>query len=494
MERLKRIIVLILAAIFLTAGAQVEAADTIIVIDSENVYEGMEKSYSEGYIPKVEQGNVFLVVPFLCREELMENHIRVSLNLGDTSNTPFVFKNYIKEVALSEANINGGKETIEAYVAAFKVDLKEERKNGAYPVMLTVEAETVKGEQIKKEQFLYVTISDSPDTDDVQNPDKDPILDNIQTQKPITDDSSMNVPSDLLAGGSAGVSVDTTQLPSFAPKVIVKSCEFSKQPIVAGDEITIKITLFNTSKQSAVKNMTVMISGQGEYFQLKSVTDTVYVDHIPAGTAKEISYQYIVAQATPQAQYSLDLAMDYADEKGGTFNVNGKVNVPVVQETRIQFDAPALSPKMEVADVVNIQIQAANLGRSKVYNVRAELEGDGLMPDGTMFIGDLEPGTSGTGTTRLTVTGLTEGESSYGKTSGKVTFYYEDETGNEYKEVKEVTTEILSPFSKKQEKKPDDTNQWWWLMGGIGAILCVLVVGSIGYRIRQRKQEDEMVE
>lgn len=494
MDRLKKIVVLIVTVSLLLAGIQVEAADAAIVIDSENVYEEMEKSYSEGYVPKVKQEKVFLVVPFLCKEELRENYIRVSLNLGDTSNTPFVFKNYIKEVSLSEAKINEGKETIEAYVAVFEIELKAKRKNGAYPVMLTVDAETVKGERIKKEQFLYVTIEDGIDSDDVQNPDKDSVLDNTEPQNPITDDSAMDVPPDASGGDSPGASVDTTQLPSFAPKIIVKSCEFSKQPITAGDEITIKITLLNTSKQRAVKNMTVMIGGQGEYFQLKSVTDTVYIEHIPAGAAKEISYQYVVAKTTPQAQYSLELAMDYADEKGGTFNVNGKVNVPVMQETRMQFDAPALTPEMEVADVVNIQIQAANLGRSKVYNVRAELKGDGLMPDGTMFIGDLEAGTSGTGTTRLTVTGLTEGNSSYGKTTGQVTFYYEDESGNEHKEVKEVSTEILSPFSKKQEEKSDDTNQWWWIMGGVVTVLCVLVGGSIVYRMRQRKQEDEMVE
>lgn len=485
MDRVKKMVALVLTVSFLAAGMQSEAAaDSVISIDSQNVYKGMEKSYAEGYVPKVEDGKVNLIVPFVCGEELKDDSIRVSLNLGDTNQTPFVVKNYIKKVQLSEVEINEGTGKAKAYVAEFALELKEERTNGAYPVMLTVEAERSLGKRIKKEQIVYVTIADA------NEPTDSPI--DSPTDPPT--DSTADVPTDMPDGGNAGASVDTTQLPSFAPKVIVQSCEFSKQPVMAGDEMTVKITLLNTSRQSAVKNMTVMVGGQGEYFQLQSETDMVYIDHISAGKTKEISYRYLIAQATPQAQYSLDLTMDYADENGTSYNVNGKVNVPVVQETRVQFDAPALNTEMEVADVVNIQAQAINLGRSKVYNVRAELKGDGFLPDGTMFIGDLEPGTNGTGTTRLTITGLTKGSTSYGKTKGTVTFYYEDETGKEYQEVKEVSTTILSPFSKEKEKEPDDTGQWWGIMGGIGAVLVVFAIGAAVYRIRQRKQEDEMVE
>ena len=71
--------------------------------------------------------------------------------------------------------------------------------------------------------------------------------------------------------------------PVFAPKVVVKSCTFSEKEIQAGQEFSVEISLLNTSKKQAAKNMTAMISGQGEFFQLLDQTDTRYIEKVAAG-------------------------------------------------------------------------------------------------------------------------------------------------------------------------------------------------------------------
>ena len=60
----------------------------------------------------------------------------------------------------------------------------------------------------------------------------------------------------------------------------------------------------------------------------------------------------------------------------------------------MQFDDLSFPSEVVVADVVEAKVQAMNLGRSKIYNVRAEIAADGLKPQGTIFIGDMEAGTA----------------------------------------------------------------------------------------------------
>lgn len=140
---------------------------------------------------------------------------------------------------------------------------------------------------------------------------------------------------------------------------------------------------------------------------------------------------------------------------------------------------------------MNVQMQAMNLGRGTVYNVRAVIEADGLAPEGTLFIGNIEAGKTASGSTKVNVSGLS-GANLYGRTEGTVTCYYEDENGKEYEKKMDISTTIKTPFSNKEEMKTDDTGQWWTVMAVIGGILVVFVVTIVLKSIkRNRKDEAE---
>lgn len=429
---------------------------TQLVIDNQNRYEGMDKTYSEGYIPKVEQGIAYLVVPLSCNGELKDNRIRVALNLGDFQTMPFVSKNYEKYVSLQQVQVNDGTDTVEGYVAVFSLELKQERYNGSYPVILTAHATDTNGTELQQEFTIYVNITDG------KNVDEEPATETA-TEEPVT----------------------------FAPKVLVDSCQLSKTNPQAGEEVTAEITLVNTSQSEAVQNMTVTIAAQSEYFTLLSQSDSIYVGSIPAGGSTVVSYDYAIHVATPQGQYDLNLTMDYADSKGGSYSGTGTAKLSVGQPMRMQFDALAISNTVQVADIIEAQVQAMNLGRSKVYNVRAVIEADGLVPEGTLFIGDMEAGTMQTGSIRISVTSLSNGNASYGKTTGTVTFYYEDEAGNEYEEYSEFTTNIQSPFSNQSNEEPDQTGQWWVIMIVIIGILIIIAVIIVIRKIKCGKRQEE---
>lgn len=430
-------------------------------IDDANQYDGMEKPYKDGYVPTNANGSVRIVFPILSEGELRGNTLRAALNLGDAQTAPFVFKNYEKDIRLQTVKVNANTKEVSAYVADFTVELKGKRTNGSYPVILKVTAKDTKGNAVEQEFTTYVTISDGIDPD--------------ATTEEVTEPA-------------------TEELPTFAPKVMVKSYKYSKSEIQPGDEIKADIVLLNTSKENTVKNMTIAVTADTESFTLLSQSDSVYIEKLAPQEETTITFSYRINAKTAAGQYDLGLAMDYADGDGNTYSTSGKAKITVQQSSEMQFDELSFPSEVVVADVVEAKVQAMNLGRSKMYNVRAEIKADGLKPQGTIFIGDMEAGTAASGSTQVTVSSLS-GNKMYGTTDGTITYYYEDESGKEYTESAAFTTTIKSPFSdQKEQTVPDDTNQWWVIMAVVFGCIIVAAGVLIVRKIRLKKQEEDDTE
>lgn len=444
-----------------------------LVIDNQNVYEGMDRPYAEGYVPRVEGGNVLVVIPMRLEGEavLKNNTLRASLNLGDTGNTPFVYRNYDKSITLSSHPVNNGTGTAESFLASFQLELLPERYNGSYPVTLAVEGTDQAGLAISQNFVVYVTITDGKDPNALPpEPEEEPV-----PQEP----------------------------PTFVPKLLVQSYRYIKKEastqtgdqeskadstgseILAGDEIMAEITLINTSKTQTIRNLTVTAGAPGEALTLLSPTDSVYIESVKGGETCVVTFDYRIREDAATGQYGLTLAMDYADSKGAVYTGAGNTRLSVRQPTEVKFDPLLLPEQMDIGDVIQVQVQAMNLGRSKVLNVRAELAADGLKPQGTLFIGDIEAGNMAVGSTQVTVGGMVEGDSPYGETEGTVTFYYEDEAGREQSVEMPFTTTISSPFTGQSSEPEDEPGQWWVIMAVVGVLLCGCVAVLVARKIRK---------
>lgn len=57
-----------------------------LYIDNENIYEDMEQSYSEGYVPKIIDGKAKIAIPILCNEELKNQMLRASVKFPEEKN------------------------------------------------------------------------------------------------------------------------------------------------------------------------------------------------------------------------------------------------------------------------------------------------------------------------------------------------------------------------------------------------------------------------
>lgn len=292
----------------------------------------------------------------------------------------------------------------------------------------------------------------------------------MDSQTTIGNDSVTSQVS-VTGNDSSASQTSSTGNVKFTPKIIVKNCRISKDEIFAGDEIQVIIELENTSRKEILRNMTVTVSEPEAYLKLVSDTDTVYIDTVRAGGTIEVVQTYQVAKTAPEGQYILEVSTDYADSTGAAYTSSGKARLEVVQPVRVTFDTVTMEKTVQLADVLRLDIQAINLGRSKVYNVRAVLEGNGIQAENSAFIGDMEAGTTGNGTMNVTITGLSGGGTPYGMTEGTLTFSYEDESGNVYEETQKISTSIEAPALSEADTREDFSGQWWVIMAVLGALL-----------------------
>jgi hypothetical protein len=122
----------------------------------------------------------------------------------------------------------------------------------------------------------------------------------------------------------------------------------------------------------------------------------------------------------------------------------------------------------------------------------------GAIPDGSAYLGNMESGASGTaeiyvffGTLDMTAdnTSASNGNAEkYGQSQGTMTVTYEDEYGDPYEEVIDISTTIERPvfddiYSQEEEEEeiPEKASQWWVsVFLALGIIM--ILVGVISYR------------
>ena len=360
-----------------------------------------------------------------------------------------------------ENDVNNGAAKVSSYLVTYMLDLKEDRINGNYPIIVRISFLDGKGVKKEQEFTIYAVITDGI------NPNEEKSTEEIVTEE---------------------IKEET---PSFVPKVLVKETKCDKKRLLAGEDVSVDIVLENTSKEKSVKNMTVNVSSEEKNISLESASESTYIERIGAGESFTVNYKYHINPATPQGEYILDVTMDYADSEGAAYNSNGKAIIKVFQEEKLSFDKLNIENEVELGDTIMASFQVMNLGKTTVYNVRATIEADGLTPEGTVFFGNIEAGNSIQESTAIEITGLS-GTSSYGETNGTITYYYEDGMGNEYTCTEDFATVIKAPavYNKPAEKK-DDTSQWWVIMAVIVTVISMVLIGKGVDFIKKKRSYDE---
>ena len=313
-------------------------------IDNTNVYSGMGKAYKDGYAPIVSKGVATVVLPLIADSDIQDSAVTVTPGLGDTSSSPFVYKNYEKTVKIQDNAVNNSAATVPSYLVSFSFALADGRINGVYPVTIDVSGQDTDGNAIKKSFTCYVTITDG------KNP---------QTEESIQEE---------------------TEKPESQPKIIVSGYSINPSSVEAGNEFTATVTLKNTNEKKYVKNMLITISCDSTDFTLLNDSNEIYIKKLGKGATQEIEIKYGTDLNTPEQTYNITLTMEYDNSDATTLNSTGTVPVDVTQPLRVELETPKIESEVNAGDTMPLSFQVMNLGRSAVYNVRVELEAAGFDP------------------------------------------------------------------------------------------------------------------
>ena len=405
---------------------------TSLEIDTENIYDGMDKAYEDGYVPKISNGMMYLVLPLLSNGEIHDNEIKVSLNLGSSSSSPFEIANYEKTFELEEVKPKNSEKEVELFLVEFDVKLSSSRTNGVYPVVVNVSGYDDSGAAITCTYTLYVTI---------------------------TDGKSNEPPKTYV------------ETPTAEPVVFISNSVMEPREAMAGEEFTLTLTLKNSLTTKSVKNMLVKVDTGNLHINLLEDTNIFQIDKIAAGGETTLTLRFGTDASIPAGKYTLNFTFNYDSSKTLNLSSSGTAIVEIQQPANMELVMPRFPQSVTVGETIPLSLQVMNMGRDKMYNVRCVVSGYGFAPANTGYIGAMEAGSSATTEVELYIIALNaskgnESGSQYGATKGTITLIYEDESGEEFSQEVQFETSVNRPIvelpqtdtAADEEKKT--TNQW----------------------------------
>ena len=422
---------------------------TSLEIDTENIYEGMDKAYEDGYVPKISNGMMYLVLPLLSNGEIHDNEIKVSLNLGSSSSSPFEIANYEKTFELKKVKPKNSEEKVELFLVEFDVKLSSSRTNGVYPVVVNVSGYDDSGSAINCTYTLYVTI---------------------------TDGKSNEPPKTYV------------ETPTAEPVVFISNSVMVPGEAMAGEEFTLTLTLKNSLTTKSVKNMLVKVDTGNLHINLLEDTNIFQIDKIAAGGETTLTLRFGTDASIPAGKYNLNFTFNYDSSKTLNLSSSGTAIVEIQQPANMELVMPRFPQSVTVGETIPLSLQVMNMGRDKMYNVRCVVSGYGFAPANTGYIGAMDAGSSATTEVELYIIALNaskgnENGEQYGATVGTITLIYEDESGEEFSQEVQFETSVNRPIVEipqtdtAAEEEEKTTGQWWISVVILGGVICAAGIG-----------------
>ena len=391
-----------------------------LIIDSWNLYDGMDKTYGAGYVPRIVNGCCYIIFPLIG--ETYDGKVTVTADLGATADSPFVFGNY-SQTAAGWAR----------YVFMFEIPLVKGRINGSYPVTLRADYLDVLGQQKQQSFTLYVTVTDGknpPDPNDVPKQEVE------------------------------------------KPELFISNCIITPDT-VSGEEIfTAEVTIDNIG---TIRARSVRLSYGSEAAGIipADTNNAMHLENIASGESATVSFAIRTTGDVLAGEQPFYVTLDYIDLYGGVYTNTRTFLVHVTQPAKMSCDPVSLPKEITAGETISLPANVFNIGKSPLRNVTVNLTGAGLFPTSSVFLGDIQPGQAGYGELKVFVgmLSMTEGYTeSYGKTTGVYTISYKDDAGEVHTAEQQLSTEIKQPIldgektdaeKQAEEEQKRAMSQWW---------------------------------
>ena len=219
-----------------------------------------------------------------------------------------------------------------------------------------------------------------------------------------------------------------------------------------------------------------------------SGSSSVYLDSIPAGGTKDISIELNARADLVQKPYSISMSMKYEDSGAAQYEAQSSLAIPIRQEARFEFSKMQIAPDtVSVGEEANISCSLYNLGRVKMYNVKARFEGK-MIDTQEQFIGNLDAGATGTIDAIVTAKKATKGSEEC-----KLVLTYEDDAGNVSTAEQKFKMTVLEETAVEEtgmmpEAVPEESGNPVGLAAAVLAVIAAAAAGTVIF-IKHRKKK-----
>ena len=303
---------------------------------------------------------------------------------------------------------------------------------------------------------------------------------------------------DVSGGYSGGGEMSAEQKEELIrqPRLLLESFNLTEKALNAGDQADMELVFKNRSSSQGIYNLKVSFSTESPSIQFEK--KSFYFSGVNPGADITINSKVSITKDAKDGPVPVTVSFEYEDVKGKAATGTESIEIRVAQPVTAVLDCEGIPATVYSTDTIDLAVRVQNLSRTGIYNVRVDLEGQGMFPKEEIFVGNMDAGTMSEGTMSIYVgtrtmkaAGQDEGTDEsemYGKVSGKLTLSYEDLQGNIYQETSEYQTQINKPeIQSLKIETPKKANSWWYsvfVVAGAGMLLII-----IGLVIRNRRQK-----
>ncbi len=326
----------------------------------------------------------------------------------------------------------------------FNFTQRDDVGNGRYVLTFDITANDENGNEVLSSQKSFYVNTTAKTEENNEHNEKENNEDNPEDLA--GGGSDMASAGGIENGGAAFSGGGDSSSNSSVPRVIVTGFDTDPAEVKAGSNFTLIIHLKNTSKSTKVSNMLFDLSAPTEgtdeqttapAFLPASGSNSIYLDGIKADGTADISIQLNAKADLVQKPYSINLSMKYEDKNAAQIEGASSISIPVKQDARFEFSEFEITPEMiAVGEEANVSCSLYNLGRIKLYNVKAVFEGSGIKRE-EIFIGNVDSGATASIDAMLEGANVTAGPETV-----KMTVSYEDEAGAVSTSEKELQLEV----------------------------------------------------
>ena len=201
---------------------------------------------------------------------------------------------------------------------------------------------------------------------------------------------------DSLAAFSGGGGGGAYSTESSVPRLVISEYSYGDKSIAAGSKFSLGFTLLNTGK-TAVENIVISIDG-GESFTMDRCSNTLFYSKIPSSGKETLSVDMQALPGAGSGAKSIGISCKYEYLDGGrraNTAAEIKLSVPVVQPDRFHVNPPSLPQTVNAGEEQTLSLSYVNKGKGQVSNVEAIIEGSVDSPARSQYLGNFDPGKSG---------------------------------------------------------------------------------------------------